>query len=117
MKQFSQINEPKDIITWDLTDFFISLQFYSAQELKDLEGMIYLCIAEVKAWNQAIIKDFFETFSAKFFSHDSEKDMDMLSRLVSVEHYLMELTDKLKIAKHYSYLKTPDCFKENGIVH
>lgn len=111
MKAYSEIENSKDIITWDIVDFFTSLQHYSAQELKDVEAMIGVCIQEVKAWNAVINKEFFEYFDGEYFIKECPEDMDKLSRLVTIEHYLLELNAKLKLTKYYSYLKMPDCFK------
>ena len=110
MKKFEEILEPKDIITWEMLDFILSLETYSAQELKGVEAMINVCIAEVTAWKNVVTEDFIKAFSEKTFSTASITDVEKLENVVSMNHYMFELATKYKIAKHFSVLKTPACF-------
>lgn len=110
MKAFLDIEKPKDIIEWDTLDFTLSCATYSAQELSDLKAMIGICKKELNEWAKVTTNDFFDTFSARTFSPLDEKDVERLSVLVSVQHLMLDLELKGRIAAHYSAKLIPDCF-------
>ena len=110
MKKYDEIETPKDIIEWDTTDFFFSLAEYNAQELKNVEAMIGICMKEVNGWISATTKDYFDIFSAKTFNILNNEDVEKLTSVVTIHHFLYNLEDKLKITKAYSLAKVPSCF-------
>jgi hypothetical protein len=110
MKSFSEISNSSQLISWELSDYAISIQHYSAQELKDLHGMIIFASAELTAGKSALIGKFIDEFKEQYFDSANLTHTKLLSELVTIAVYEQELVTKAKLCDYYEYLRIPSCF-------
>ena len=111
MKSFGEIKNTGELIGWELSDYMLSIQHYSAQELKDLHSMLIVANSELIVGKNALISRYVEEFSENTFNKDNPKHLEILSELVTISVYEQELVTKVKLCEHYEYLRVPECFK------
>lgn len=111
MKPFAEIKNTGELIGWDLSDYMLSIQHYTAQELKDLHSMLIVANAEVGVGKSALINQYITEFSESVFNKDNPEHIKILSELVTISVYEQELITKVKLCQNYEYLRVPECFK------
>ncbi len=110
MKSFAEIKNTGELIGWELSDYAVSIQHYTAQELKDLHSMIIIATSELTAGKNALINQYVQVFSESVFNKDNPEHINVLSELVTISVYEQELITKVKLCEHYEYLRIPQCF-------